>query len=60
MSTVYNPEAETIAEIEKLEIELPGLLRRLARASSEDDKRVLQQQIDEVQQAIAALRGRVP
>ena len=60
MSTVYNPEAETIAEIEKLEIELLGLLRRLARAGGAEDKRVLQQQIDEVQQAIATLRSRVP
>ncbi len=61
MGAVYNPEADTMAEIERLELEARDLRRRLEKAvRSDDDKRVLQGQLKEVEEQIDLLRQRLP
>lgn len=60
MSTVYNPEAETMAEIERLELEAHDIRRRIEQARNRDDKRVLQRQLGEVEQQVNNLRQRLP
>jgi hypothetical protein len=60
MSSVYNPEAETIAEIERLELESRDIRRRLEHAQLEADKRVLNKQLDELKTRIEFLRTRLP
>lgn len=59
MSTVYNPEAEVIAQIERLELEVRDVRRRIEHAHSESDKRVLNKQIDEMKAEIDFLRTKV-
>ena len=60
MSAVYNPEAETIAQIEKLEMETRDLRKRLAAARKREDKRSLEHLVKETEEQIAVLRKRVP
>ena len=60
MSTIYNPEAEVIAEIERLELESRDIRRRIEHAHSREDKRVLNKQLDELKQQIDVLRSRLP
>ena len=60
MSTVYNPEADIIAEIEKLEIEAREIKRRLEHAKRDEDKRVIEKQLAETKQRIELLRARLP
>jgi predicted nucleic acid-binding Zn-ribbon protein len=59
MSTVYNPEAEVIAQIERLELEVRDVRRRIEHARSEADKRVLNKQIEELMSEIEFLRTRL-
>jgi len=59
MSTVYNPEAEVIAQIERLELEVRDVRRRIEHAHSEPDKRVLNKQIQELMSEIDFLRSRL-
>jgi hypothetical protein len=60
MSTVYNPEADTMAQIERLELEARDIRRRVEHARNEDDKRVLSQQLKETEQQVSLLRQRLP
>jgi hypothetical protein len=60
MSTVYNPESETIAQIERLELEARNVLRRIERSHNEEDRRVLNRQLEDVQRHIDVLRSRLP
>ena len=60
MSTIYNPEAEIIAEIERLELESRDIRRRVEHAHSQEDKRVLNRQLEELKQQIEVLRSRLP
>jgi hypothetical protein len=60
MSTVYNPEAEIVAQIEKLELEARGIRQRIEQAHTEQDKRVLDKQLKEIEQQVEALKKRVP
>lgn len=60
MSSVYNPEADTIAEIERLEMESRDVRRRLTHARSESDKRVLNRQVEELKKQIEYLQARLP
>ena len=57
MSTVYNPEADRVAEIERLELEARELRRRVEHAGSERDKRVLNRQLTEIREEIDVLRA---
>ncbi len=60
MSTVYNPESETIAEIERLELEARDLRRRVEHVRNAEDKRVLNRQLHEIEQQVEFLRKRLP
>jgi peptidoglycan hydrolase CwlO-like protein len=60
MSTVYNPEADIVAEIERLELEARDIRRKIEHVSNDNDKRVLNKQLKELREEIAVLRSRVP
>ena len=60
MSTVYNPEAETIAQIERLELEARDIRKRVEHAHSQEDKRVLNRQLKEIEEQDDALRTQLP
>jgi hypothetical protein len=60
MSHVYNPEADTVAEIERLELEARDIRRRVEHAHTEADKRVLNKQLEELKTQIQYLRTRLP
>ena len=60
MSSVYNPEADVMAEIERLELESRDVRRRVEHAHSEDDKRVLNRQLEELKRQIEFLKKRLP
>jgi hypothetical protein len=60
MSTVYNPEADTIARIEQLEMEARNIRRRIEHVRNEDDKRVLNRQLRELGEEVAQLQARLP
>ena len=60
MSAVYNPESDLIAEIERLELESRDIRRRVEHAHNEEDKRVLNRQLEELKQQIEVLKSRLP
>ncbi len=60
MSHVYNPESDTVAEIERLELEARDIRRRVEHARTEADKRVLNRQLEELRDEIEFLRSRLP
>lgn len=60
MSSVYNPESETIAEIERLELEARDIRRRLEQAKSEEDRSVLNRQHEELKNQVELLKARLP
>jgi hypothetical protein len=60
VSTVYNPEADAIAEIERLERDARDLRRRIEHARGETDKRVLSRQLTDIDDRIKYLRARLP
>lgn len=60
MSQVYNPEADIIAEIERLELEARSIRRRVEHARTPEDKRVLNRQLQELKEQIEHLRSRLP
>jgi peptidoglycan hydrolase CwlO-like protein len=60
MSQVYNPESDTVAEIERLELEARDIRRKVENARTEADKRVLNRQLQELKDQIEHLRSRLP
>lgn len=60
MSAVYNPESDIIAEIERLELEARDIRRRVEHAHNQEDKRVLNRQLEEIKTQIEHLRSRLP
>jgi hypothetical protein len=60
MSHVYNPEADIIAEIERLELEARSIRRSVEHAHNQDDKRVLNRQLQELKEQIEFLKNRLP
>jgi hypothetical protein len=60
MSAVYNPEAELIAEIERMELAARDMRRTIEHAHTPDDRRVLNRQLREVQDKMEFLRQRLP
>ena len=60
MSAVYNPESDLIAEIERLELESRDIRRRVEHAHNEEDKRVLNRQLEELKQQIEVLKSKLP
>ena len=59
MSAVYNPEADTIARIEALELEARELRRKLEHAHTPTDKKVINKQMGELKDEITFLRKRL-
>jgi TATA-binding protein-associated factor Taf7 len=59
MSAVYNPEADTIARIEAIELEVRELRRKLEHAHNPTDKRVINKQIGELKSELEFLRYRL-
>lgn len=60
MSAVYNPEAELIAEIERLELEARRIRRSIEHVNGPEDRRVLNRLLQELKDQIAFLRQRIP
>ena len=60
MSQVYNPESDIIAEIERLELEARAIRRRIEHARNQEDKRVLNRQLQEIESQVEHLKGRLP
>ena len=60
MSSVYNPEADVMAEIERLEIESRDVRRRVEHARTAEDMRVLNRQLEELKQRIEFLQSKLP
>lgn len=60
MSQVYNPEADVIAAIERLEMEARSIRKRVEHARNNADKRVLNRQLQELQTEIEHLKSRLP
>ena len=59
MSAVYNPETEIIARIERLELELRDLRRKIEHARNDADRHVLNRQLGELETEIQRLRQRL-
>ena len=60
MDAVYNPEADIMAEIERLELEARDIRKRIEQAANGEDKRVLNRQLGELEAQIAHLQKRLP
>jgi len=60
MSAIYNPEADVIAQVERLELEARDFRRRIERAQNAEDKRVLNRLLKEVKDQIDYLRRSIP
>jgi hypothetical protein len=60
MSQIYNPEADVIAEIERLESGAREIRRRIEHVRSQQDRRVLNKQLAEIKDRIGYLRRTVP
>lgn len=60
MSMVYNPESEMIAQIERLELEARDIRRKIDYVHNDNDRRVLNRQLKELQEEIANLQARLP
>jgi hypothetical protein len=60
MSQVYNPEAEVMAQIERLELDARDVRRRVEHARTPQDKRVLNRQLEDIKRDIEFLRMRLP
>ncbi len=59
MSAVYNPQADVMAEIERLEVEARDFRKRIEHATADADKVVLRQQMAEIEQSIQRLQARL-
>jgi hypothetical protein len=60
MSQVYNPEAELISEIEKLELDAREFRRRIDHARTAEDRRTMNRLLGEIRDRIAFLKRRLP
>ena len=60
MSQVYNPESDLMEEIERLELEARDLRRKIEHLVNEQDKRVMNRQLNELEEQISRLQSRLP
>ena len=60
MSAVYNPEADTMAQIEKLELEARELRKRIQAAAQDQYRQALSGELADIQNNIARLQARLP
>jgi len=59
MSEEYNPQAQIIEEIERIEVELKELIRKRDSIEDPAEKNILQQQIDELEAKVKHLQRRL-
>ena len=59
MSHGYATEPDLIAEIERLELEARDVRRRVEHARTEQDKKVLNRQLREIEEQVDHLRARL-
>ena len=60
MSQVYNPESELMAEIERLELEARDLRRKIEHLANAQDRRVMNRQLQELEEQVSRLQSRLP
>ena len=60
MSTVYNPESEIVAQIERLKLEARDIRRKIEYVRNENDRRVLNRQLKEIGEEVALLESKLP
>jgi peptidoglycan hydrolase CwlO-like protein len=60
MSTIYNPESDIAARIESLEIEARDIRRKIEHVHNENDRRVLNRQLKEIEEEITNLQAKLP
>ena len=60
MSQVYNPESDLMEEIERLELEARDLRRKIEHLVNEQDKRVMNRQLHELEEQVSRLQSRLP
>ena len=60
MSQVYNPESDLMEEIERLELEARDPRRKIEHLVNEQDRRVMNRQLQELEEQISRLQGRLP
>jgi peptidoglycan hydrolase CwlO-like protein len=60
MSTVYNPESDIAAQIERLEMEARDIRRKIEYVRNENDRRVLNRQLKEIEDDITNLQAKLP
>ncbi len=60
MSHAYNPESDTIAMIERLELEAREIRRKIDQTGNEEDQRVLRRQLKELEDPVGFLRKKLP
>ena len=58
--SVYNPESDCMAEIERLELEARDIRRRIEHVRTEQDRRVLNRQLQELEEQVGYLQARLP
>ena len=59
MSQVYNPESDLMAEIERMERSAGDVRRRVEHAHTAQDKRVLNRQLQEIEEDIQRLQTKL-
>jgi hypothetical protein len=57
--SVYNPEAELMQDIERLALEARDIRRRIEHARTQEDRRVLNRQLQEIEDQVRVLQGRL-
>ena len=60
MSQVYNPESDLMEEIERLELEARDLRRKIEHLVNAQDKRVMNRQLQELEEQVSRLQSRLP
>jgi hypothetical protein len=60
MSQVYNPESDLMEQIERLELEARDLRRKIEHLVNVQDKRVMNRQLQELEEQISRLQSRLP
>ena len=57
--SVYNPEAELMQDIERLALEARDIRRRIEHARTQEDRRVLNRQLQEIEDHVRVLQERL-
>jgi hypothetical protein len=60
VSQVYNPESEILESIERLSLEARDIRRRIEHARTPADRRVLNRQLQEIEEQVRSLQARLP